>query len=213
MPQVRFSELPKTTAFMGPYQENNFTALQTQAADEPDNPRWPYYLGHTLEVLKRFREAIPHFQKALAMETHPGHSAWICFQIGVCHHLLQEPAEALAWCLKGMEHAPNYPELAWLAGVECILLRRWRAAIFWARIALVHSWQGKSGPETERLGFRHPTGLFDGPWYVLGESYQALGNTAAENRCLLEVAQAKEARESFFEHGIVIQRQQNQIFA
>ena len=52
------------------------------------------------------------------------------------------------------------------------------------------------GADFERVGFRHPPALYEGPYDVLRWAYQALGDTKAAAAAANEYEQALAARES-----------------
>ena len=52
------------------------------------------------------------------------------------------------------------------------------------------------GAQFERISFRHPPGLYEGPFDVLRWTYKAMGNEKAAAEALRDYERAKRAREA-----------------
>ncbi len=87
-------------------------------------------------------------------------------------------------------------ELAWLAGFAAYKAQRYDDAVAWSHMAIANGLFRGSGAQFERIGFRHPPGLYEGPFDVLRWAYQAMGNGKAAAEALRDYERAKRAREA-----------------
>ena len=176
MPRVRFKELPKSKEALDARLERDLVNLQAQSREEPTNPRWPYYIGATLENLGRPMNAVNAYQECARMTGSNETRAWACYRSAVCWNEMERKEAAIAECAKGLGIYPGMAELAFMAGVLSLELGRFDDAIAWAYMAI----PGGHGSRAAllRCGFRGPQGLFEGPYEVLEKAYRALGAPA-----------------------------------
>jgi len=160
LPGTYFYELSKSPEAYRKKLQRDLPILEEETRDQPDNPRWWYYLGQTLEGLERTREAAAAFRKRAELDAWLEEAAWACFKAASCHSQLNEYREAIELCAAGLAKQPGSPELAWLAGYCCHKLGENRDALYWSRmaIALGHVEGVEAG--NERINFRHLPG-----WY------------------------------------------------
>ena len=197
--RIRFRELPKTPEQLRANAEAQLAGLEAQARAEPDNPRWRYYHGRTLELLGRPREALAAYESTRTQLTSPGTLAWTHFLMARCMDALGQHAAARELCVRGLAHAPDHPELAWFAGIQCVRLEAYRDAQAWARIAAVFTARGPR--DLERTGDREPLAYFEGPWQVMAAACRGLGLEVEAQEALEEVARARGERLAQFPGG------------
>ena len=173
MPRVRFRELPKSKEALNARLERDLVNLQAQSREEPTNPRWPYYIGATLENLGRPMNAVNAYQECARMTGSNETRAWACYRSAVCWNEMERKEAAIAECAKGLGIYPGMAELAFMAGVLSLELGRYDDAIAWAYMAIPGGHGSRAA--SLRCGFRGPQGLFEGPYEVLEKAYRALG--------------------------------------
>ena len=91
---------------------------------------------------------------------------------------------------------PSTAELAWLAGLAAYRAKRYEDAIAWSNMAIINGLYQGAGASFPRIGFRHPSALYEGPYEVLRWTFAATGNEAAAAEAAHEAEEAKRARES-----------------
>ena len=199
--QVRFHEVPKPPETVRANFLVQLAGLEAQCQAEPDHPRWQYYRGRVLEAMGRPGEALAAYEASLRNLTHPGTLAWTFFVMARCLHAQARHQVAREVCIRGLAHRPDYPELHWLAGVQCLHLGLYRDALAWARLAVVFTWRGAKEADVERTGDKEPLALFEGPWQVMAAAFGALGQEGERQEALREVARAEGERVAFFAPG------------
>ena len=201
-PRMRFFELPKTEAQLADRLTSQIEHMQRQLQDEPNNPRWYFYLGSALEQLGKFDEAIPAYLGGMAYLDKPEPKAWTFFRVACCYARMEQHFKVIEYALCGMLHCPEYAELPWLAGMACLFTGRNRDAIAWARIAAVHNWSRKGENEIDRAGFKEPKALFEGPYEIIADAAHRTGNAGLEKWAASEIRRTTKARIKFFEKGV-----------
>ncbi|MEO8499257.1 MAG: glycosyltransferase, partial [Planctomycetota bacterium] len=175
LPGVRFFEVAKTPDAFRHKLERDLVILQEETRDKPDNARWWYYLGQTLDGLQRPREAADAYQQCARLDGWAEEAAWACYQAAKCLSTLKEFRQAIQACALGLARQPGSPELAWLAGFCCFQLGEYRNAMHWEQMAIaLGNVEGTKAGET-RIGFRHLPGWYEGPYDVLRFVFQRLG--------------------------------------
>jgi tetratricopeptide (TPR) repeat protein len=192
---VRFSELVKDAAGMRRKYERDVAILSGYVGEHPTEPRWHYYLGASLHDLRRYDEAIESFRTCAALRGWAEEGAWACYRAGECCCSLRRWVEAIELCAQGLAIRPATAELAWLAGWASFNARRYEDAIAWSNMAVVNGLYDGAGASFARIGFRHPSALYEGPYDVLRWTFDRLGNSAASRAAAVEWAAAKQARE------------------
>lgn len=175
LPGVRFYEVAKTPEVFRHKLERDLVILQDETRDKPDNARWWYYLGQTLDGLQRHREAADAYLHCATLDGWAEEAAWACYQAAKCLSSLKEFRQAIQACASGLARQPASPELAWLAGFCCFQLGEDRNAIHWERMAIALANVEGSHAATDRISFRHLPGWYEGPYDVLRFAYRRLG--------------------------------------
>ncbi len=217
LPGVLFWEVPKSAEGHRAKLTRDLAILREETRDKPDDPRWWYYLGQTLQGLARGqahfapqtpqnepvpepREAIEAFRRCASLPGWAEQAAWACYKGAECFVELKEFAAAVELCALGLARQAGSPELAWLAGWCCYQAGRLADAIAWERMAIaLGNVEGCRAGE-ERISFRHLPGWYEGPYDVLRWVYRKQGNAdlAAEadekfQRALAERTSAESA--------------------
>jgi tetratricopeptide (TPR) repeat protein len=111
-----------------------------------------------------------------------------------CYCALERWQDAIDACARGLGLRPATAELAWLAGFASYKLKRYEDAIAWSNMAVVNGLYDGAGASFNRIGFRDPTGLYEGPYDVLRWTFKAIGNAEAEQAAAAEWEAARAAR-------------------
>jgi len=193
---VRFDELPKDAASMRRKFERDAAILRAHVRKLPKEPRWHYYLGASLHGLGQYAAAIDAFRACAALGGWAEEGAWACYRAAECYCALERWREAVETCAKGLAIRPATAELAWLAGWASLKAKRYEDAIAWSNMAVVNGLYDGAGGAFERISFRHPPALYEGPYDVLRSTFTALGNKDAAAEAASEYAAAKRAREA-----------------
>ena len=192
---VRFSELPKDEAAMRRKFERDAAILRAHTRKLPKEPRWHYYLGSSLHGLGHYAAAIDAYRACAALGGWAEEGAWACYRAAECYCKLERWREAVETCARGLTIRPATAELAWLAGWASWKAKRWEDAIAWSNMAIVNGLYQGAGASFERISFRYPPALYEGPYDVLRSTFKALGNAAAADEAGLEYEAARRARE------------------
>lgn len=102
----------------------------------------------------------------------------------------------MQFCAAGLAIRPATAELAWLAGFAAYKAQHYDDAVAWSNMAIANGLFRGRGAQFERIGFRHPPGLYEGPFDVLHWTYKASGNEKSAAEALRDYERAKRARES-----------------
>jgi tetratricopeptide (TPR) repeat protein len=164
LPGVRVCSRPKTAEQFRAKLDRDFVALQVEIADHPDEPRWRYYLGQTLEGLGRHADAADAYALCWELDGWSEQAAWACYRAACCLIEVGWFDDALEVCAIGLGKDARFPELAWLAGWICYQLNRYSEALAWGRCALAIT---DSGVTAERIGFRFIPGWSERPKNLL----------------------------------------------
>ena len=190
-----FSELPKDAAAAKAKFERDAAILRDYTREHPKDPRWHYYLGASLHDLERYDEAIAAFRACAALRGWAEEGAWACYREATCLCALNRWTDAIDACARGLALRPATAELAWLAGWAAHKSGRQADAIAWSNMAAVNGLYEGAGASFERISFRHPPALYEGPFDVLRSAYEALGDKAAASAATEAWTAAKAARE------------------
>jgi tetratricopeptide (TPR) repeat protein len=201
LPGLRFSELGKSDAEARAKFERDVAILRDYTQSHPQDARWFYYLGASLHDLKRYQDAIDAFRKCVDLRGWNEEGAWACYRMGDCYCALERWQEAIDACARGLGVRPSTAELAWLAGFASYKLKRYEDAIAWSNMAIVNGFFDGAGQSFNRIGFRHPPALYEGPYDVLRWTFAATGNKEAAEAAAEEWAAAKAARTGTPEAG------------
>jgi tetratricopeptide (TPR) repeat protein len=194
LPGVVFWEVRKSPEAFWAKLDRDLAALEGETRERPEDPRWWYYLGQTLEGLERRREAVDAFRRCLALPGWDEQAAWAAYKGAECLCVLKEFTAAIQLCASGLARQPGSPELAWLAGWCCYQEGRLREAIHWERmaIALGHVEGCRAGES--RISLRHLPAWYEGPYDVLRWAYRKLADERAAAEADAAYRHAKELR-------------------
>ncbi len=193
---VTFTELAKSKEAYQRKFERDAEVLARYTAEHPTDPRWWFYLGESHRHLGHHQAAAEAYDRCAALRGWDEESAWACYRAADCMLQLGRPAEAIDRCAAGLARHAGIAELAWLAGYACYQLNRDAQAIHWSKLAVVHGLFRGDGAAIQRIGFRHPSALWEGPYDVMRWAFKRLGNVAAMNEAELLYQAAKKAREA-----------------
>lgn len=193
---VRFGELRKTPEQLQAKLLRDLALLQAQMADEPDEPRWAYYLGDTHNLLGAKEAALDAFMRAMGASL--GWTelrGWAAFR--AANLLLEEgaPGAALQAACQGLALCP-YPELLWTAAAACFVAEEYPKAIMWAMLCVSAGNYTGWGKSIERSGHVFPPALYESPFDILSRSYAALGDEQLAAMTRNEYESAKALREA-----------------
>jgi tetratricopeptide (TPR) repeat protein len=193
---VRFHELPKDPASIRRKFERDVAILKRYTKQHAKQARWFYYLGASHKHLGEFAAAIDAFRTCAELRGWEEEGAWACYGAAECCCSLLRWLDAVQFCAAGLAIRPATAELAWLAGFAAYKARRYDDAVAWSNMAIANGLFRGRGAQFERIGFRHPPGLYEGPFDVLHWAYKASGNEKAAAEALRDYERAKRARES-----------------
>lgn len=196
LPGATFHETPKTPEAFQKKLERDLVILNEETRDHPDKPRWWYFLGQTLDVLGRKREAVDALQRCIALDGWAEENAWACYLAGKSLIELKEYRKAIEIATRGLGRQPGSPELAWMAGFCCFELGEYQNAIHWSKIAIllgnVEGIQAGAG----RISFRFLPGWYEEPYDVLRFAYRKLGMESEAREAEAQYHRARAMRTS-----------------
>lgn len=195
LPGVRFHELPKDPAAARRKFERDLAILRRHTRQHPKQARWFYYLGSTHQQLGEHAAAIDAFRTCAELRGWDEEGAWACYGAAESCCSLRRWDDALQFCAAGLAIRPATAELAWLAGFAAYKGLRFGDAVAWSNMAIANGLYRGQGAQFERISFRHPPALYEGPYDVLRWAYQALGNQEAAAAAASEYELARAARE------------------
>jgi len=192
---VRFHELPKDPATARRKFERDLAILQRYTRKHAKQARWFYYLGATHQQLGDHAAAIDAFRTCAELGGWEEEGAWACYGAAESCCSLRRWGDAVRFCAAGLAIRPATAELAWLAGFAAYKGLCFVDAVAWSWMAIANGLYRGQGAQFERIGFRHPPALYEGPYDVLRWAYQALGNEQAAAAAAAEYERAKAMRE------------------
>jgi tetratricopeptide (TPR) repeat protein len=181
-PGIWFSERGKDEAEGQEKFDRDIEILKRETLRRPMETRGWYYLGDTLARNNRHHEAIETFRRCADLQGWNEESAWACYREAQCWLTLDRPDLAVSRCAVGIGLHPGIAELPWLAGFASWKAGRYRDAIAFSNLAIVHGEQYGLASEANRVSFRHLPALYEGPFDVLRYSYRSLGDHAAADQ-------------------------------
>jgi tetratricopeptide (TPR) repeat protein len=193
---VRFHELPKDAAAVSRKLRRDVAILKRYTRSHPKQPRWFYYLGASHQQLGDYAAAIDAYRTCAERRGWEEEGAWACYGAAECCCKLQRWDDALQFCAAGLAIRPATAELAWLAGFAAYKALRFGDAVAWSNMAIANGLYRGAGAQFERIGFRHPPGLYEGPFDVLRWAYKGLGDEQAAAAAERDHALALALRES-----------------
>ena len=160
-----FTELGKTAEQYQRKAERDIAILTRYSAEHPDEPRWFYYLGDSLAGLERYEEAIAAFRTCANLDGWDEEAAWALYRAGQCLLNLGRPTEAVEAYSAGMAKHAGLAELPWMAAYASWEAGRPAQAVFWARQSIsIGNFAGIGASISRGSSFRHPPGLWEGPY-------------------------------------------------
>ncbi len=196
LPGVLFDEIPKSAEDYRRKAERDVSILSCHTAEHPDDPRWFYYLGDSLAGLGRHDEAIAAFRICASLKGWDEEGAWAQYRVAELFLKVGLPEEAIEACAAGMARHSGLAELPWLAAYASWQAGRPAQAAYWARLAVAMGNFAGAGLSVTRVGFRHPPGLWEGPYDVLRFALRTLGDDAGADEAERLFLEAKAAREA-----------------
>lgn len=82
LPGAFFWELPKSPEAYAAKLARDLAILQEETRDQPNDPRWWYYLGQTLAGMKRHREAADAYRRCGELPGWDEQAAWAFYKRG-----------------------------------------------------------------------------------------------------------------------------------
>ncbi len=166
LPGVTFSELLKTTEQLARKFERDVSLLDAYVKEHPDDPRWWYYLGQSLEGAGERERAAAAYGECVSRRKFGDEAAWSGYKQAEQLLLLERYEEAIVAAARGLGASAAFPECAWVAAISAAHLHRTDQAIAWARIAeALGRYRGCGG--SPRAFFRHMPAHYEMPYDVL----------------------------------------------
>jgi tetratricopeptide (TPR) repeat protein len=175
-----FTELKKTA---NP-ERRQFEArrLEEECAKEPNNARWPYFLGQTYRELGRIDEAIEQYNRCYDLKGSCEERALAMFYASQCAFQVERYEQARDLALKGTMAHPGVAENFWMAAVSEHLMGHHETAALWAHHAACVGIPHGVGKLVARTSTLVAPANFSGPFDIMRRSFQALGATALANQ-------------------------------
>jgi hypothetical protein len=195
IPGVVFDELVKSEERFRHKDERDVAILTRHIENVPDEPRWPFYLGNSLQRLGKLEEAVAAFRACAALRGWEEESAWAHYRAAECLFALGRVEEALESCAQGLTRHAGLADLSWYAAYLSLKLGRAQQAVYWARLSIAMGYFEGIGPSIERIAWRYPFGLWEGPYDVLRFALRQLNDesgAAEAERLYHEAAAARE---------------------
>jgi len=193
---VRFDELAKTPEQLTAKLERDLQLLQAQIDEEPDEPRWPYYMGDAYTLLGDKDAALDGFMRAMTTSLGWGElRGWAAFR--AANLMIEEghPDAGLQVACQGMALCP-YPELLWTAAAASFVAEDYPNAVMWSMLCISAGSYKGWGKTIERSGHVFPPALFESPFDILSRSYAAMGDQRLAEATRNEYESAKALREA-----------------
>jgi glycosyltransferase involved in cell wall biosynthesis len=172
--KMKFDELGKNAEQLKFKFERDVEILLKHTSENPQDPRWFYYLGDSYKNLNRLHEAIAAYEKCWQLNGWDEESAWCMYRAAECFISLNDLTKAIECCAKGLARHPAIAELSWLAGWCSYKKGLFDKAIAWCKISLSLGYPEGIASMVHRIGFRHPPGLWEGPYDVLRWTYREI---------------------------------------
>ena len=193
---IRFTELPKNPEAARGKFERDVAVLKRYTKQHAKQARWFYYLGASHQHLGEYAAAIDAFRTCAELRGWEEEGAWACYGAAECCCKLYRWSDAVQFCAAGLAIRPATAELAWLAGFAAFKAQRYDDAIAWSHMAAANGLFRGRGAQFERISFRHPPGLYEGPYDVLRWTYKALGKDKESAEAERDYRLAMRAREA-----------------
>lgn len=197
---MRYWELPKndTPEEARERHKRMLDGLNRQVEDDPQNPRWFYYLGQVYSTIGEFDNALESMCTAYSLceDKHNDLRAWVCFCAANLYLQLKDFGNAICWAYKGVVARPDVPELyttiAKAYGSSGALLD----AITMCELAISQSPENVKR-RRERSGFAHLPASFEEPYQIMAEVYAVMGETRLSEWAKKEAMRQEKKRREF----------------
>jgi len=186
--KCKFHELSKTEDQYRHKFNRDVDILKKHTKENPNDPRWFYYLGESYKNLNNQEKAIEAYHKCWELNGWDEESAWSMYRSAECYLSSNNYVKATECLTKGMARHPAIPELSWLAGWCFYKQKIYDKAILWSKISLSLGYAEGIANEIKRIGFKHPPGQWEGPYDVLRWSYKELLEKDKDNLSLKDKA-------------------------
>ena len=111
---------------------NDIELLEQGVKDEPNNPRYHFYLANTYRDVGEYEKAIETFNKRIEMKGWDEEVFYSKYQIGLCFELLGEIEAAKVSYLSAWEYRPTRAEPLWRLAALCRKNAEYRQAYLFA---------------------------------------------------------------------------------
>ena len=192
---MTFWELNKTPEQTKVKYARDIALLTEYSKARPDETRWHYYLGSTLQDTEHWEEAAEAFLRCAKLMGWDEEGAWACYRAAECYTALKRWKDAVVTCAFGLAIRPGTAELAWLAGWSEYSMGNFEKAIAWCNMSIANGLYSGTGSKFKRIGFKNQFALHDGPFDVLHWSYLKLGDEKAAAIAKSQTNAAKLKRE------------------
>jgi hypothetical protein len=185
-----FSELPKSDERLKQKFTRDLKLLLDYVKENPNDPRWWYYLGASHEGLGDQKLAAAAFGECVERRHLIGEeAAWAAYKQAEQLFILEQYNECVAAAARGMGADSTFGECAWIAAAASYRVGRIDQSIAWARTAeAVGRFKGCGH---HRAWFRYLPALYELPYDVLRF---ALSDETARQQAETDFTAAKCAR-------------------
>lgn len=184
--RARFCDRPKTPEQMYRKRTRDIEALRLMLIEQPDEPRWRYYLADAYAGIGNHEAGATHFQTCALQPGWDEQAAWAAYRAAeILTSVLGDHDRAVEMCGAGLARHAGIAELAWMASLASYRAGRFEQALHWSKLADVHGAPGLGGDGRalrSRVLFREPKGLTFGPAEVREHALRALGEHEAAER-------------------------------
>jgi glycosyltransferase involved in cell wall biosynthesis len=162
---MTFFELDKSAEQLKKKFTRDAEILADYVGDHPEDPRWWFYLGLSLEGLGKRRRSANAYRECADRRKYGDEAAWASYKQAEQLIILEEYEAAIAAAGRGLGSNIAYAECAWIAAVAASRLGRPSEAASWARVA--EALGRYKGCGKERSFFQHLPALYELPYDVL----------------------------------------------
>lgn len=159
---VSFKERPRTPEQSSAKFLRDRDLLERARIDDPDNPRWMYYLGATYEALGFDDSALACYIQAMDNSRWDEEIGWSAFKAACICAKREQYDDAIELCMKAAGRHAGMAELFWMASWCNYRLGRNVQACRLANMAIA-----ANSFTSKRIGFRFVPALYEAPYNVL----------------------------------------------
>jgi len=194
---VTFSELAKSPEQLRAKFSRDVQILSLElVANKPSaaNARAWFYLGESYHGLGKLEDAVHAFETCARVSAWNEEAAWSRYRAADLECRRERFDAAIEHAALGLIKHAGIAELAWIAGLASFRAGRFDQAIHWATLAASIGWFSGTGRWIQRLGFRYPPALWEGPYDILWHAYAAVGDVEQATRARARKAAAEKLR-------------------